>query len=99
MYKLHSKTMPAATWIAHVKSVYAKGGMTYKQAMKTAAKSWKKTKGAKAAPARKSRGKKRKAKADEPEDEQPDEDEKEAPRKGKRKRARPGPGKYEKNVN
>ena len=51
--------MPAATWIAHVKSVYSKGGMTYKEAMKRAAKTWKtKKKGAAtAAPARKSRGK------------------------------------------
>ena len=47
--------MPAATWIAHVKSVYAKGGMSYKEAMKRAAKTWKKSKGAKAAPARISR--------------------------------------------
>ena len=59
--------MPAATWIAHVKSVYAKGNMTYKEAMQRAAKTWKKSKGAKAAPARKSRGRKRKTK-DEPED-------------------------------
>ena len=59
--------MPAATWIAHVKSVYAKGNMTYKEAKQRAAKTWKKSKGAKAAPARKSRGRKRKTK-DEPED-------------------------------
>ncbi len=95
--------MPAATWIAHVKSVYAKGGMTYKQAMQRAAKTWKKSKGAKAAPVRKSRGKKRKAKADkaepepEAEDADDEEDEKEAPKKRKRKRARPGPGKFDKN--
>ena len=107
--------MPAATWIAHVKSVYSKGGMTYKQAMQRAAKSWKKKKSGAAAPARKSRGK-RKSKAKEPEeepDEEPeDEKEKEAPKgtgrqsgrvgassQRKRKRARPGPGKYEKNLN
>ena len=92
--------MPAATWIAHVKSVYSKGGMTYKQAMQRAAKTWKtKKKSGAAAPARKSRGK-RKSKAKEPEDEEPEEDEKEkdAP-KGKRKRARAGAGKFEKNIN
>ena len=76
--------MPAATWIAHVKSVYSKGGMTYKQAMQRAAKSWKKKKSGAAAPARKSRGK-RKSKAKEPEeepDEEPeDEKEKEAPKR------------------
>ena len=80
--------MPAATWIAHVKSVYSKGNMTYKEAMKRAAKTWKKKKSGAAAPARKSRGK-RKSKAKEPEDE-PDEEpedekEKEAPKR-KRKR-------------
>ena len=76
--------MPAATWIAHVKSVYSKGNMTYKQAMQRAAKTWKK---------------KRKSKAKEPEeDEEPEEEEKEAPKR-KRKRARPGPGKFEKNIN
>ena len=74
--------MPAATWIAHVKSVYSKGNMTYKQAMQRAAKTWKKKKsGAAAAPARKSRGK-RKSKAKEPEeDEEPEEEEKEAIRR------------------
>ena len=55
--------MPAATWIAHVKSVY---GMTYKQAMQRAAKTWKKKK---SGPARKSRGK-RKSKAKEPEEDE-----------------------------
>ena len=74
--------MPAATWIAHVKSVYSKGGMSYKEAMKRAAKTWKsKKKGAAtAAPARKSRGKRKsKAKEDEKEPE-----EKEPKRKRKR---------------
>ena len=89
--------MPAATWIAHVKSVYSKGNMTYKEAMKRAAKTWKKKKGAAAAPARKSRGRK-KAKAEDADDEKTDE---EQPKQRRRKRARPsgGPGKFEKNIN
>ena len=40
-----NKGMPSA-WIAHVKSVYAKGkakGMSYKQALKAASKTWKKS--------------------------------------------------------
>ena len=91
--------MPAATWIAHVKSVYSKGGMTYKQAMQRAAKTWKKKKSGAAAPVRKSRGK-RKSKAKEPEDEKEpeEEEEKDAPKR-KRKRARAGAGKFEKNIN
>ena len=51
--------MPASSWIAHVKAVYAKGkgkGMSYKDALRAAAKTWKKKSGAaakksKAAPA------------------------------------------------
>ena len=77
--------MPASSWIAHVKGVYAKGkskGMSYKEALRAAAKTWKK-------------GGKAKAKA------APDaDDEKSAPpRKRRRKRARPGPGPDEKNIN
>jgi hypothetical protein len=78
--------MPASSWIAHVKAVYAKGkskGMSYKDALRAAAKTWKKGGGGKS-----------KAKAAAPE-----EDEKSAPRKRKRKRARPGPGPDEKNIN
>ena len=89
--------MTASSWIAHVKSVYSKGGMSYKEAMKRAAKTWKKKKGAAAAPARKSRGRK-KAKAEDADDEKTDE---EQPKQRRRKRARPsgGPGKFEKNIN
>ena len=36
------------TWIEHVKSVYAKGGMSYKEAMKKASTTWKKPKKTKA---------------------------------------------------
>ena len=51
--------MPASSWIAHVKAVYAKGkgkGLSYKDALRAAAKTWKKKSGAaakksKAAPA------------------------------------------------
>ena len=87
--------MPAATWIAHVKSVYSKGGMSYKEAMKRAAKSWKKKQGGAAAPARKSRGKRKSKEPDETE-----EVEEEPKKEGKkRKRARAGPGKFEKNLN
>ena len=35
--------MPASSWIAHVKAVYAKGkskGMSYKDALRAAAKTW-----------------------------------------------------------
>ena len=93
--------MPATSWIAHVKSVYQKNkskGMSYKDALKTAAKSWKKKKGAapkaaKAVPKKR----RRKAKADEPLDEEPEE---EVPaKKPKRKRMRPGVAANEKNIN
>ena len=79
--------MPASSWIAHVKGVYAKGkskGMSYKDALRAAAKTWKK-------------GGKAKAKAA-PEAAE-DEKSAPAPRKRKRKRARPGPGPEEKNIN
>jgi len=45
--------MPASSWIAHVKAVYAKGkskGMSYKDALRAAAKTWKKGGKSKAAP-------------------------------------------------
>ena len=80
--------MPASSWIAHVKGVYAKGkskGMSYKDALRAAAKTWKK-------------GGKAKAKAAAPEAVE-DEKSAPAPRKRKRKRARPGPGPDEKNIN
>ena len=78
--------MPASSWIAHVKAVYAKGkgkGMSYKDALRAAAKTWKKSgsKKSKAAPPRRPR-------APAP-----------APKKRRRKRARPGPGPDEKNIN
>ena len=76
--------MPASSWIAHVKAVYAKGkskGMSYKDALRAAAKTWKKGGGGKSKAA-------------------PVDDEKSAPpRKRRRKRARPGPGPNEKNIN
>jgi len=76
--------MPASSWIAHVKAVYAKGkskGMSYKDALRAAAKTWKKGGGGKSKAA-------------------PVDDEKSAPpRKRRRKRARPGPGPDEKNIN
>jgi len=34
--------MPASSWIAHVKAYYKKHGGTYSQALKGAAKTWKK---------------------------------------------------------
>ena len=77
--------MPASSWIAHVKSVYAKGkskGMSYKDALRAAAKTWKKTesKASKTVEAEE-------APVDEP------------PKKRRRKRARPGVGPDEKNIN
>jgi len=76
--------MPASSWIAHVKAVYAKGkgkGMSYKDALRAAAKTWKKggSKKSKAAPAQEASD--------------------EAPKKRRRKRARPGVGPDEKNIN
>jgi len=52
--------MPASSWIAHVKSVYAagkSGGLTYSQAMKKAAATYKK----KAPAPKKRKGRKKKA--------------------------------------
>ena len=77
--------MPASSWIAHVKAVYAKGkskGMSYKDALRAAAKTWKKGGGSKKSKA---------APAPEASDE--------APKKRRRKRARPGVGPDEKNIN
>ena len=79
--------MPASSWIAHVKAVYAKGkgkGMSYKDALRAAAKTWKKgggSKKSKAAPAQEAS------------------DEAAPPKKRRRKRARPGVGPDEKNIN
>ena len=94
--------MPATSWIAHVKAVYQKNkskGMSYKDALKTAAKSWKKKKGAapKAAKATAPKKRRRKAKADEPLDEEPEEEK--TAKKPKRKRMRPGVAANEKNIN
>ena len=80
--------MPASSWIAHVKAVYAKGkgkGMSYKDALRAAAKTWKKGGGSKKSKA---------APAQEASDEAAP-----APKKRRRKRARPGPGPDEKNIN
>ena len=87
------------TWLQHVKAVYAKGGKSYKEAMKAAAKTWKK---GKAAAPKKGRRKKK--------EEEPDEKAEEpAKRKRKRKRApakgaktkgmRPGVPQAFKNIN
>ena len=79
--------MPASSWIAHVKAVYAKGkskGMSYKDALRAAAKTWKKSGGkkSKAAPAQEAS------------------DEAAPPKKKRRrKRLRPGVGPDEKNIN
>jgi stringent starvation protein B len=82
--------MPASSWIAHVKAVYAKGkskGMSYKDALRAAAKTWKK-----------GGGKAKKSKAA-PAQEASDEAAAPAPKKRRRKRARPGVGPDEKNIN
>ena len=105
--------MPATSWIAHVKAVYQKNkskGMSYKDALKTAAKSWKKKGAAPKVAAPKKR--RRKAKADEDLDEKEPEEEKTAKgfgssaakrqreaQKPKRKRMRPGVPANEKNLN
>ena len=83
--------MPATSWIAHVKAVYQKNkskGMSYKDALKTAAKSWKK-KGTRR-PQRPPKKRRRKAKADEDLDEKEPEEEEKTAKKPKRKRMRPG---------
>lgn len=80
MGKINS-SMPSA-WITHVKSVYAKGkskGMSYKQAMVKAAKSYKKT-GSKAATKKKRKSKKAEV------EELVEEEEEEAPKKKRRRR-------------
>ncbi len=93
--------MPATSWIAHVKAVYQKNkskGMSYKDALKTAAKTWKK-KGAaskKAAAPKKRRTRKGKN-AEEEEETEPEEEK--AAKKPKRKRMRPGVSANEKNLN
>ena len=38
--------MPANSWLAHVKAVHAKGSTSFKESLKRASASWKKTKGA-----------------------------------------------------
>ena len=84
--------MPASSWIAHVKAVYAKGkskGMSYKDALRAAAKTWKKSGGSKS---------KSKSSKSSKIEEAPEESE-EAPKKRRRKRARPGVGPDEKNIN
>ena len=53
--------MPAGGWIAHVKATHKKMGGSYKNAMKAAAKTWKKGGSSDAAPAKKKRGRKKKA--------------------------------------
>ena len=98
--------MPATSWIAHVKAVYQKNkskGMSYKDALKTAAKSWKKNgaapkKGAAPKQGAAPKKRRRKAKADEDLDEKEPEEEKTA-KKPKRKRMRPGVPANEKNLN
>lgn len=42
--------MPTHNWIQHVKAVYAKGNISYKQALKEASKTWKKKKASPASP-------------------------------------------------
>ena len=85
--------MPASSWIAHVKSVYAKGkskGMSYKDALRAAAKTWKKSGG---------KSKPKASKASKSKAEEAPEESEEAPKKRRRKRARPGVGPDEKNIN
>ena len=49
------------TWLQHVKQVHAKGSTSFKESLKRASASWKKTKGAAKKPAAKKRGRKKKA--------------------------------------
>ena len=74
------------TWLQHVKQVHAAGSTSFKESLKRASASWKKTKGsakAKKAP-KKKRGKKKKE--DEEEEAISIEEPAEAPKKKKRRR-------------
>ena len=73
----------ASDWVKHVQSVYQKGkakGMSYKQAMQAAKKTWKSKKTTAKAPAKKKRRRRKKE-----EEEEEEEAEVEAPKKGKKK--------------
>ena len=74
------------TWLQHVKQVHASGSTSFKESLKRASSSWKKTKGAKSdsaeAPKKKKRGRKKKAAAEE----KTSTPEPEAPAKKKRRR-------------
>ena len=75
--------MPSA-WVQHVQAVYKKGkakGMSYKQAMIAAKKTYKKAGGTKA------KASKSKKAEEEPEDEPEDEEEKPKKRKRRKKKA------------
>ena len=77
------------TWLQHVKQVYSKGSTSFKESLKRASASWKKTKGATAAkkPAKK-RGRKKKAAPEaEAEAEQPEAEPEPKPKKKRRRRA------------
>ena len=74
------------TWLQHVKKVHASGSTSFKESLKRASSTWKKTKGAKsdsAAAPKKKRGRKKKAAAVEEKASTP---EPEAPVKKKRRR-------------
>ena len=70
------------TWLQHVKKVHASGNTSFKDSLKRASASWKKTKGAstKTAKPKRKRGKKAKA------EEKTSTEEQEAPVKKKRRR-------------
>ena len=78
------------TWLQHVKQVHAAGNTSFKESLKRASASWKKSKGkpaAAAAPKKKKRGKKKPV--DEEEKSFTDEQE-DAPKKKRKKRVKKG---------
>lgn len=68
------------TWLQHVKKVHASGNTSFKDSLKRASASWKKTKGTATTTAKPKRKRGKKAKKEEPVEEQ------EAPAKKKRRR-------------
>ena len=80
------------TWLQHVKQVHAKGSTSFKESLKRASASWKKTKGAAAAkkpPVAKKKRRKKKGPAPEAEAsiEEPEAEPEPKPKKKRRRRA------------
>ena len=77
------------TWLQHVKQVHAAGNTSFKESLKRASASWKKSKGKPAAAAPKKRKRGKKKSVDEEEKSFTDEQE-DAPKKKRKKRVKKG---------